>query len=123
MLSSKGWLTDPEQWITELFFLSFKTQYSQSNRYLGHVSSLQYLTARYYTQPEELEVAVQEMYSNLYNRFYDRSEIHFTVNDSDASQLVFDLSILAYKDGVEYSLQKRLSAMQAAGEKTIIEDL
>lgn len=115
MLSSANWLTDPQQQMSEIFFMSLKTNYSQSNVFKDRVSSLQYLTTLYATDPDTLCLEGRKMYLELYGRYFDGVDVAFELNSGDASKATFNFSVSGRRDGVTYSLAKTLKSVEDSG--------
>lgn len=121
MLSSANWLTDPQQQMSEIFFMSLKTNFSQSNVFKDQVSSLQYLTTLYATDPDTLSLEGRKMYLTLYGRYFDGVDVIFELDSGDASKSTFNFSVSGRRDGITYSLAKTLKSVEDSGSLKISE--
>lgn len=121
MLSSSGWQTDPEELMNSLFTLSFKTDYSQTSVFPTSISSLQYLTTKYYTQPDELVSQVKAMYLKLYSRFFTNVNVDCRLDNDSAATFSFSLDVSGQSGGVTYQLGRIVEAKGSGGEVTILD--
>lgn len=121
VLGSEGWLKDPEQTMVRLFTDMFLTDYSQSNIYHGQVASLQYYLTTLNGDPIAITEAVERMLNRYYGRYFDSVTALFKHDDSIETELAFDLSVEAYRDGVRYDLSRRVITDNSTGTKRFIE--
>ena len=121
VLGSEGWLQDPNRIMTRLFTDMFLTDFSQSNIYYGQVMSLQYYLTTIGADPLQLTTAVEDAMSRYYSRFFKAPRCSFTHVRDEGSEMVFDVMVEGYKDGIRYDLNRRLLTDTSTGTRRFIE--
>lgn len=108
MLSSEGWVTDPNTLMTRLFSHMFLTDEAQSNNYLG-VLSLQYITLTYGDNIGLFIEKATTAIRSYYERYFDSAEVEINLYEDEGSKQSYTIMINAVKDGQRVDLSTRLN--------------
>jgi hypothetical protein len=115
-LSESGWITDSRQIGDYLFAHFFASNYSQTQIYIGQVSSMAYIIATNADDIDKTVSTLQQQLQTYFGRYFSTVtvEIRYFENPEDANKV--DLTIyIGYTDseGNEFTIGRLLSELDS----------
>lgn len=108
-LSESSWITSSNQIADLLFAHFFESDYSQDSIYEGKVSSLAYIVAVNYKDPDKLCSDLQITLQSYYGRYFNNvnCEVTYQRSANDSSIILTTLYMdFTDKEGIVYNLSK-----------------
>jgi len=107
-LSVDGFITDKHMMMVKLYEYFLSADYSQSNTFLGDISSLKFLINET-KGAEALKDDVNRTLNKLYERYFETVTVDTVVTDN-ANSIELKVNVIAIDyDGVTYKLNENIS--------------
>lgn len=108
-LTLDGWIENKHMQMAKLWEYFMASEYSQSNTFLGDISSLKYILAS--TDPKRgLVNKLESTLGKLYGRYFDQASVSVNMEaKSDDAVYKFYIVVNCRDDEKEYSLQREIA--------------
>lgn len=118
-----GPVTEPDAVCDEILMSAFASDYSQSNAFLGHISSFQYLVQNSDGNFRTLATSLERMFNQLFKRYFPVADMTVTtkVMEDKPSHVAVTLSgSLTTGAGQRYDLAAQLIAADGLVIKMLV---
>lgn len=118
-----GAVTEPDAVCDQILMSAFASDYSQSNAFLGHISSFQYIVQHSDGNYRTLATSLERMFDNLFKRYFPVTDLTCTtrVLEDDPSKIGVTLSgSLTTSAGQRYDLAAQLIAADGLVVKMLV---
>lgn len=110
-LTPEGYISDRNLMMNKIYSYFITSDYSQSVRYYGNISSLKYLIRKHGTNHTGLLAEVRTMLNDLYLRYFDKVTVNAAITEipitgSSKTNTALSIDVIAIHDGVEFSLSE-----------------
>ena len=102
--SLTDWITDPQRQLNTMFANALLSDYSQSDIYLGNVTSLPYLVAQHQHNPTTMANVMEDALHAYYIRVFPIVSVSVTFSDSVDNKYQLFISITITVGSANYSL-------------------
>nr|DAQ33493.1 MAG TPA: hypothetical protein [Caudoviricetes sp.] len=106
-LGIEGWESNPSAQVAKLWEYYQAADYSQSNSFLGGISSLQY-TLQKTRDPRELKNLITTDINNLYGSYFDQVQPMVEVKDMNDGRIVVNVDLAVTRGEDEYTLTRSI---------------
>lgn len=106
-LSTEGWETNPSVQIAKLWEYYQAADYSQSNTFLGSISSLQY-TLQKTRNPRDLKNLIETDIRSLYGSYFDTVEPVVDLQDHTDGRILIHVDLIVTRGDEEYTLTRSI---------------
>ena len=120
-----GFKKEPSEICDELLMATFASDYSQSNAFLGHVSSFQHVVHQSGQNFIMMGTVLESMFQTLASRFFDSAEVVVRARpmEQDTTKIVITLSArLLTNEGQQYDLSSQVQAADGLALKILVGD-
>lgn len=123
-LGFKGWVNDIASAFDVLMAHSLVSDYSQSNRFYGHVTSLSSLVARYGQDPLNMVTKTESAYHTYLARYFDSVEVSVTQkattkNGLETGGYNLFIGVKIYENGQQYDLYSNFEIMESTFKQIV----
>ena len=111
VLGQAGWLTDPNQILSQLLAQAIVANYSQSNIYYGKITSIPYIIFSYQNEPDRLVIELRDRITKYLNKYLTQVtvQVDYLQTPTDLSSYDIFLSANGYYNGTFTDLQLTVS--------------
>ena len=121
-LGPEGWVSDKNELLNELFKHAMASDLSQSNMYLGSVTSIPGIIQRSGNDMELLLDTLSVELRYYVERYFDSAEVSAVDSTpNEEARREIDIDVTAYHDGVAYNLGAALRATTNQATKYFME--
>jgi len=104
-LSSDGFITEIRKKADMVMAHYFASDYSQSNAFLGEVTSLAYQVQQYGSDTNRLKEEIETKLTRYLERYFDAASVTVTITDgTSANRYNIDFDAMVVKDNLRYSV-------------------
>lgn len=115
-LSASGWTNDVSEKADKLMSYYFVSEASQSNMYLGNITSLPYQIQQNGHNEVELQRMVQKELEGLFGRYFDTAVVEVSTDKplaNDPNRINLRVSVIVTEGGRNYSLGRLVEVLNS----------